>query len=457
MRLLLVGAFPYPQHHGSQIYFQEQAIALRARGAEISLLTYGAGKTPRAENTPHPPDGSGPEADDARWIGARAGEYWRAIDGFDLLTTPKWMAPSSIRSGPSPGKPLADFGLVMTLRNAVASMSRHAAFDAILTHNAEATGATLAALRMLRVPKPPVVYCVHTLLGKELSAYLRGPKTNGFLDRLGLTRATGRPTRSLDRFGREIDQWLARRSDGWISLTRSSNRVMRQFSKRPGTMIPPALPDPLAGETALDPVRTARQHGLEPGRFFLYSGNLDAYQELDILAAAVRERRGGSRGMGGGMPVVLASHSPRSVAGWAEAMPGVDFRLVESAAEMQALLAAARASLLMRRAEGGFPIKLVNSLAVGTPAIAFHEGEWGLEHERNSLICSPDQPVESMAAAIDRLEHDDVLAARLAAGARALYLENHQPEPAAKQVLDLVHEIRHFHAGRGVDSGVDSG
>ena len=33
MRLLLVGAFPYPHHQGSQVYFQEQAIALRSAGA----------------------------------------------------------------------------------------------------------------------------------------------------------------------------------------------------------------------------------------------------------------------------------------------------------------------------------------------------------------------------------------------------------------------------------------
>lgn len=440
MRILMVGAFPYPQSFGSQIYFQEQAIGLRALGAEISLLTYGTGKKAPSKDAPDKDDDPAPK-DQSRCELERA-EHWRALDGFEHLASPRWTAPSSLRSGPSWAKPLADLGLVMTLRNAFASRSRHDAFDAILTHNAEAT---LAALHGLPGQRPPIVYCAHTLLARELSAYLKGPKTNSFLNKIGLTGRPGRVAGALDQLGERVDQWLAGRSDGWLSLTHSSERVMRQFSKGPGALVPPAVPDPQADGHELDPIRTARQHGLEPGRFLLYSGNLDAYQELDILAAAAR-MRGGSRGRR--LRLVIASHAAREVAGWTDAMPGVEFLHVESSAEMQALLASARASLLMRRAEGGFPIKLVNSLAVGTPPIAFHAQEWGLEHERDSLICSPSRPVDSMAAAIARLEADDILAARLAAGARNLYLERHQPEPAAKQVLALVEEICRTHVGR---------
>jgi glycosyltransferase involved in cell wall biosynthesis len=214
---------------------------------------------------------------------------------------------------------------------------------------------------------------------------------------------------------------------------------MRQSGNRPGALVPPAVPDPLVHRGRLDPDETARSHHLEPGRFLLYSGNLDGYQELDILseaAARLASRPGGHR-----MPLVIASHSDRSVAGWSDGMAEVEFRRVASAAEMQALLASARASLLLRRTEGGFPIKLVNSLSAGTPVIAFQEREWGLEHEVNSLIGSPSRPVESLVASIDRIEEDDLLAHRLARGARELYLAQHQGEPAAKQVLALVEKL----------------
>ena len=133
MRLLLVGAFPYPHHQGSQVYLQEQAIALRAAGAEVDLLTYPV---------------AAPIGDDP--------ERWRALDGFRHLTPPAWTARVPLRSGPSRGKPLADLGLAMTLRHAVASSSAgDDAYDAILTHHVEAT---LAAVHGLpRRARPPIV------------------------------------------------------------------------------------------------------------------------------------------------------------------------------------------------------------------------------------------------------------------------------------------------------------
>ena len=96
----------------------------------------------------------------------------------------------------------------------------------------------------------------------------------------------------------------------------------------------------------------------------------------------------------------------------------------------------------MRRAKGGFPIKLANSLSVGTPIIAFHEREWGLTHERDSLICPAERPGSALADAIERLARDEALAKRLAAGARALYLARHRPEQIATETLALVEAIQ---------------
>jgi glycosyltransferase involved in cell wall biosynthesis len=263
--------------------------------------------------------------------------------------------------------------------------------------------------------------------------------------------------------GDGIDRWIARRIDGWISLTHSSDRVMRQVSHAPGAIIPPPIPDPELAFEPLNPAEVALRYALEPGHFFLYSGNLDAYQELDILAAAAVELAGRTDSP---PKIVIASHpigqpasSPIRVehphcgkhdplagqaVGWTESMPGIEFRVLESASEMQALLSAARASLVTRRARGGFPIKVVNSLAIGTPIIAFHEQEWGLTHERNSLICASDQPDVALADAIERLASDEILARRLAVGARALYLERHRPEVVAAETLSLIQRLNAF-------------
>jgi len=446
MRLLLVGAFPYPHHQGSQVYFKEQAIALRSAGVEVSLLTY-ASTRPGENNNKIGLDGNS------------ASEHWRALDGFAHRMSPKWTSPSSLRSGPNWAKPLGDLGLAMTLRDAIASCSRHDAYDAILTHNAEAA---LIALHALPRPRPPILYCLHTLLGNELSAYFNWPKLQSIFYSSGIvTRPSGATARSLDRFGGGIDRWIAERVDGWLSLTHSSARVMRQFTRVPGSLVPPPVPDPEQSLEPLDPTAAAFRHSLQPGRFFLYSGNLDAYQELDLLTAAaarLAERsddppqiviasHNGNEGLHGRSPGTTdsaAKNGHPQVVRRAGSMPGVEFRKVESASEMQALLAAARASLVMRRAEGGFPIKIVNSLAVGTPVIAFQEREWGLAHERNSLICDSGQGVLALADAIERLAVDDALAKRLSAGARALYLERHLPEQVASETLALVQKIGAF-------------
>jgi len=426
MRLLLVGAFPYPHDQGSQVYFQEQAIALRAAGAEVSLLTYATHRR-------------------ARKPGADAGETEpraRALAGFEHRTTAAWTAPRSPRSGPGWGKPLADLGLIMTLRDAVASrFRRHDAFDAILTHNAEAT---LCALHGLPRVRPAILYCVHTLLGVELSTYLNPLESEA---KMALSKEPGEARQrarsrhhGIDALGRRLDRWLAARVDGWIALTHASSSVMSQASSAPGALLPPPLPDPLRGlesatqEDARERDRVARAHGLTPGGYFLYSGNLDGYQELALLAAVAR-RLGADA-----PPIVVASHDERLETS-ASALPGLLLRPVETADEMQALLAGARASLVMRRAEGGFPIKLANSLALGTPPIALLDREWGLVDGQNALIGRRMDPVASVAEAILRLERDDRLVAQLSAGARALYRAQHRPEQIARGSLGLIQRV----------------
>jgi glycosyltransferase involved in cell wall biosynthesis len=408
MRLLLVGAFPYPLAQGSQVYFQEQAAALRAAGADVELLTYASGE-------PSPPDGPDPAP-------------------LPHHRPPQWTAPSQQRSGPSWGKPLADLALAIKLRRVVVSRSGEDAFDAVVTHNAEACLAALLALPRTSVAR---VYCVHTLLGHELSTYLKPLKSKA-------NYTTTRPLRRsrwLDRLGRRIDRALASRVDGWIALSPAAHRVMRQYSTRPGELIPPAITDPEQDPNRLEPARVAQEHGLELDGYFLYSGNLDGYQELELLAAAAALITRAITDPQRRPVIVLASHDPRGAAIAAQ-MPGVTFREVASAAEMQALLAGARANLLMRRAEGGFPIKLVNALAVGTPTIAFREREWGLRDGENSMIISLDRPAASLAAGILKLAEDDNKLSRLRIGARALYRAQHQPASAGLRTLTLIEAAR---------------
>lgn len=419
MRLLLVGAFPYPHHQGSQVYFQEQAIALRAAGVEVELLTYAGASD------------------------AIPGDLnrWRAVDGFLHKKTPPWSAPRSLRAGPSWRKPLADMGLALTLNDAIASKDRpESRYDAILTHNAEAAFvATLPRLKRAQ-PMPPVIYCVHTLMENELSSYPKYLKEMAYLNSdSGITHALPGHKRNLkrviDRAGGILDRSLARRVNGWIVLTQSANCVMKNHSTAPGQLILPPVPDPRHSLETIHPVEVANRHGLVHKSFYLYSGNLDGYQEIQLLIAAAEQHRQDAT------PIVIASHDPRVLEPGRFGHSGIKARLVESGSQMLALIASARATLVMRKAEGGFPIKLANSLAAGTPAITFLEREWGLTHAENAWVIQRDHSVSALGEAMERLA-DPGMAEKLGAGARALYEAGHQPEKVAERTLSLIDQVR---------------
>jgi glycosyltransferase involved in cell wall biosynthesis len=462
MRLLLVGAFAFPHTLGSAVYLREQARALRDAGADVHLLTYG----------PPPGDAHSPEAD-------------ADLDGIEQTVLPVWTRPSSRRSGPSLGKPVADLALAAALRRVVAGVSgmpgripdatptassnaskgassttrsalRRAssivrsgprpAFDAILAHHAEAT---LAALHLLPRQRPPVVYCAHTLLEEELPEYLNPPTSKRYFGsklegaRCSAGRMTQAPLRrAMAATGRVIDRGLARRAEAWIALTQSSARVIETATTSPGRWIAPPVADLANDSERPDPGSIARAFGLPPDGFFLYAGNLDPYQDLPLL-----ERVAGAR-KGNAFPIVVATHDETTgkdersgERGAGRAANGLLRLRVRSASEANALVASARASIVPRRSVGGFPIKLLNSLALGTPVVAFHGEEWGLVDGANSIVCDLERPEASLLAALSALESDGDLARRLGRGARATWIARHQPDRVAADTLDLIAKL----------------
>ena len=177
---------------------------------------------------------------------------------------------------------------------------------------------------------------------------------------------------------------------------------------------------------------------LTAAEYFLYTGNLDGYQELHLLEGAARVLRSASMTPPG-------SCSRASTRRWRSEPPlgaGIEPRHVASEAEMQALTAAARATIVPRLAVGGFPIKLANSLANGTAPITFHDREWGLEAGTNVEVADPARPVEGLADAIGRLSADSERAASIGRKARDRYEAAHRPAVTAEQTLGLIEEVR---------------
>jgi len=373
VRLALVGAFAFPFPQGSQVYARDQALALAAAGADVTLFCYGRG------------EGSTPA-------------------GIERVRIPRALSPRRLRAGPSLGKPVADAALVAALVRA----HRSRPFDLALAHNGEAAFACLAARAATDLP---VLYVAHTLLGLELSSY---------------APAWLRP--ALDRIGWRLDRVLAERCDGVLALSPEAGKRLGGDARGPLAVIPPGLdaaPPPSAAAIA----QACERFGLAPGRFALYTGNLDAYQDLADLARAARRVAP--------LPVVVATHAEKG-------MPPSPLRALRlaSAEEGRALTYAAVLAVLPRRIAGGFPIKLLNYMEAGRAIVAHARVGDALEHGHSAWLLAPGAGEQELAAAIRALAGDPARAARLGRAARAT-LEAHFAWPKlAERTLALCESVR---------------
>ena len=382
-KLALIGAFPFPLPQGSQVYFEAQARALGRAGADCTLMTYGRGR------------GESPE-------------------DLDVVALPEAAMPRHMRSGPSLGKPLADAALLqLWLRQA-----KRKRFDAVLAHNAEAAAVALAARPMTGVP---VIYVAHTLLGHELSAYL--PRA--------LARPVGRMTNAV---GAKIDRLIAQRADGILVLCNHARDHLAPHARGPIAVIPPGL-DATCLPESTELAAACKRHGLEPGRFHLYTGNFDGYQDLDLLDAATAM-------LGpGGLPVVVASHDAAGVRDNAKRLSHLHCITVPDFEEARLLCAAATSLLLTRRRVGGFPIKLLNYMEAMRPIVAFADVAEGLVHVESGWLLGADDGPTKIAEAMNRLASDPTLASKLGRGARKTLEKAHAWPALAGRTLDLVDEV----------------
>ncbi len=365
MHVALVGAFPFPYPQGSQVFFAEQARALQAVGARVTLVCYGRG----------------------------AGEV-----AADLALVRAPFAPRKLASGPSPAKPFADLALAASLLAA----HRRTPFDAVLAHNSEAALASLLVRPRLQ---RPVAYVAHTILANELETY-----------------AAPRFAPILRRVGARIDRHVAHRADAVIALARAGERALSQHARGPVLRIPPGLA-PRVAPTPAAIAACCKRHGLEVGRYALYAGNLDGYQDLATLALAAR---------GIAAPVVVATH------GVGSAPAPLRTLHVGTADAVRMLTFGAGVTLLARSAAGGFPIKLLNYMEASRAIVARASVAEPLTHEHSAWLVADDAMPSAWSAAVNALLSDSLRAAQLGAEARRTLEREHDPITLARGVLALL-------------------
>jgi glycosyltransferase involved in cell wall biosynthesis len=370
VRLALLAAFRFPAPQGSQRYADEQARALAAAGAEVTLFCYGRG--------------------DGRDTGA-----------LQLVRSAPWLAPAR----PSARLDLRKLPSDASLMTALARAHRAAPFDAVLAHNAEAA---LLALALRPVLRAPLIYVAHTLWQVELAAYL--PRA------FALAGALRAPGAALDRL-------LARRADATLVLSEAAEAALRPHARGPLAHIAPGWTrEPAPDADEIEDV--CRRHGLAPGEFAIYTGNLDGYQdlaELDAAAARLAPRR-----------VVVATHDSRRVR-----LAHLRVLRIASPEESRLLTYGARLAVVPRRHVGGFPIKLLQYMEAGRAIVARAPLADTLVHGESGWLLEQRDSADALAGAIARVYDDAPLAAQLGAGARRVLLKAHDWPALAWGTLDL--------------------
>lgn len=371
LRILSIGAFPFPYPQGSQVFAAAQARALTVAGADISLASYGTGE----------------------------GEL---PGGLTWIPSSRALAPRSGRSGPSLAKPFADAALVSTVVRA----QRARRFDVALAHNAEAAfvAAAVRGLTGLRF-----VYIAHTVMREELSAY--GPRQLRSL---------------LDRVGGVIDARAAAGANAVIALSEAGRRTLSPFARDEISVIPPGLE--LRDAPSEEAMHAAcRDAGVEPRRFFLYCGNLDGYQDLELLDAAAQTLGETSKGEYG--PVLVATHD----ASGAHRFQNLRVTELGDFASMRALQFAATALVATRRRTGGFPIKLLNYMEAARPIVAFEEVADGLIDGVSARLLDAGAGPDAIALALREFAETPTLGLELGAAAHEHLIAHHSwPDIAAR-------------------------
>ena len=366
LSIAMAAPCPFPTAQGTQVFIGGLARALHRRGHRVHLVTYHYG--------------------DRRLDGD--------LNGVPLYRSRPLPVRGRLTSGPSPGKPLFDLLLAARLDQAV----REARADLIHAHNYEGL---LAGLMIGRQRKLPVIFHTHNTMMDELPSYSRSP------------------------FGRMIWRWIGdfldgrfpRRAQACIAVTPQIAEEIRRRGVPPDLIcaIPPAVP-----ENAFQ--IASRRRPAEPP-VVLYAGNLDRYQNLDLVIGSFRKvlaRRPDVR-------LRIVTHAPaektaQAVRRW-ESCRGIDVIRIDSFAALLGHLQESRVAVCPRISPYGFPVKLLNYLAVGKPVVVCRSSAQGIEHLENGWVVE-DNDREGFAEAILTLLEDQTLCRRLSENARRTAREN---------------------------------
>lgn len=388
VKIAMVAACPFPSLRGSQALVRGLAEQLARVGHEVHVATY-------------------PIAQHILPIRRIALHRVPRLPGLWTVKPLGWQ------------KALLDVLLVwVTFR-----LVRRQKLDLLHVHNVEGAVVGVVVSWLTGVP---VVYHAHNALADELPRYFR--------------RAWARRVAAL--VGGLFDRWVCRFVDHVIAL---SDRLAAYLSARGGigrtTVVPPLVL----------PFRTPRRSAAKGGRpLVMYAGNADPYQDLGVLMAAfeeVRRQEPTAR-------LVIATHPPshRQVAELHERLasrPGVSVRVVGSVAAMLRELAQADVLVCPRSSWSGFPIKVLNYMALGRPILQARGSAHAVEDGVSGLIFE-DGDAFSLAILVLRMVRNPGLGDQLGQRCKRVLGEKYDSAATLRGLSRVYDSVLR---GRGTDRG----
>lgn len=357
-KIAVVAACPFPYPRGTPIRILRMSEGLAARGHDVHVVTY--------------------------HLGERLTDLPFAIHRIPGIPTYRKTSP-----GPSYQKIfLVDPLLAVKLYSVVKARR----VDVIHAHHYEGL---IAGWLVSRLTGVPVVFDVHTLLSSELPHY-----------QLGL------PAFLLRGIAARLDRILPPRADHVIAVTNTiRNKLTAEIGLAPGrvtTVYSAIESDHFDSTPVVDPESASRT--------LIFSGNLAAYQGVDLMLRAFRlvlDRK---------PDTVLKIVTDASLDSHRSLIRqlGLQNNLVVEQADyfhLPAALHTARIALNPRLEADGLPLKLLNYMATGRAIVSF-AGSGEILHDEETGLIVRQASAESFAAAILRLLDDPQLAERLGRSAQ---------------------------------------
>jgi glycosyltransferase involved in cell wall biosynthesis len=262
-----------------------------------------------------------------------------------------------MRAGPDWIKPVLDVLMIPFLRKERP--------DVIHVHNYEAPLVAKMA-NMLRRSSIPIVYSAHNLMEEELPSYFKGRRSQ----------------KLMSHFGRILDRNVPQMTEHCVVLSEVGMKKLKELGCKNISLIYPGV--------AASEFEDVIPQELPEGRWVIYAGNPDQYQDLDILMEAM------SFLPEVGLVMVSASDTRK----WKRKGKGRTLHIqTQNFKEVCGYLEKAHVGVLPRVQCSGFPIKVLNYLAMGLPVVCSE----GSKIDVPSVFSVPNHSPEKMAKKISWL------------------------------------------------------